>query len=288
MCCLKTSGDFMGLCQVWFVHSSWSNVRRRCRCNMSEFFVALHMCQVVGGCIFCISFLPLNPISSKGEPKIPWGLLVGSTAGGTAGGASGFCLYKYRASSWGWFAPFFPAAKLGHNFHAISGSDQRWHRSSESEGTVWKLRLPSVFWGDFFGAGQNFCITELWLDREKLEFLQAFVTRNAGPLRLTNLLKMAMEKRKAVDFRIRVWHVNLGLGFCGSFLTRCCFVYKACHPEQGSRSPREGWGRMKWTQLFLQLEKNTFKNPGCTGRGDACHCQGVFFFQKKNVDTPNC
>lgn len=93
-------------------------------------------------------------------------------------------------------------------------------------------------------AAAELCITELWLDREKLEFLLAFVTRNAGPLRLTNLLKMAMEKRKAVDFRIRVWHVNLGLGSSVLFSPGAALSTKLAIQNKAAEA-REKAGSMK-------------------------------------------
>ena len=183
------------------------------------------------------------------------------------------------------------ATKFGHNFHAISGSDQRWHRSSESEGTVCSCE-SFVFRGDFLELGRTFAsLSYGWIERE--------VGVSAGichPERRTvEAYKFAEDgygKAKGCGFQ------NPGLAcepgahgwFVGSFLNRqvlLCLQSLPFRTRQPKPVRRLGTYEVNPT-VFLQLEKNTFKNPGCTGRGDACHCQGVFFFRKKHVDTPNC
>lgn len=186
----------------------------------------------------CISFLPLNPISSKGEPKSHEVCLLAAQLVVRLVVPVAFASTNTEP-----VAELVCTIFLQQNLVIISMQSQ----VQIKDGIVQvKVKVPF--------AAAELCITELWLDREKLEFLLAFVTRNAGPLRLTNLLKMAMEKRKAVDFRIRVWHVNLGLGSSVLFSPGAALSTKLAIQNKAAEA-REKAGSMKWTQLFFAADK---------------------------------
>lgn len=82
----------------------------------------------------------------------------------------------------------------------------------------------------------------------------------------------------------RLWISESGFGMWTWDSVRRCFSHQVLLCLQSlpsrTRQPKPVRRLEVWSEpnCFLQLTKNTFKNPGCTGRGDACHCQGVFFF----------
>lgn len=111
----------------------------RCVAYVSSCWRMNFLYQFFAPCIFCISFLPLNPISSKGEPKShEVCLLVAQLVVRLVVPVAFASTNTEPVAEVG--LHHFSATKFGHNFHAtlmvISGSDQRWHRSSESEGAV--------------------------------------------------------------------------------------------------------------------------------------------------------